>query len=83
MVTRTEEAKVELNQFVVELPNKTDTELRELAREYIWLSAYATNNPHSNFHGKCDAVHKECVRRDKESIYGQTHEQLMREARGY
>jgi len=83
MNDRAAEAKVDLGRFIASLPAKTDAELHDLARQYIWLSAYAANNPRSNFHGKCDAVYDECKHRGKADIYSRAHEQLMREAKGY
>jgi hypothetical protein len=37
--------------------------------DYIWLSAYATNNPRSDYHWMCDACYDEAARREKTWIY--------------
>lgn len=55
--------------FADKLFAATDDELFTITEQYIWLSAYAANNPRSDFHWMCDATYDECVRRDRESIY--------------
>lgn len=39
-----------------------DTLLTEI-KDKIWLSAYANNNPRSDYHWQCDACHDVCVER--------------------
>lgn len=46
-----------------------DDELYTLTERYIWLSAYAANNPTSDYHWMWDACYDECVRRSKIGIY--------------
>jgi hypothetical protein len=70
------------NEFMGSLEKMTDAELREAASRYIWLSAYANNNPRSDYHWMCDAVYDECRRRGKEDIYTQEHTKLVRAAGG-
>lgn len=41
--------------------------------EMIWLSAYASNNPRSDYHWQCDACYDECKKRGKEDIYNRAH----------
>lgn len=43
----------------------------ELAERYIWLSAYANNNPRSDYHWMCDACGDEARRRGKPELYEQ------------
>lgn len=53
----------------------TDEELFKHCEQYIWLSAYADNNPHSDYHFLCDAGYEECQRRDNLDIYSRAHKQ--------
>jgi hypothetical protein len=56
--------------------------LRKACNDYIWLSAFAANNPRSAYHWMCDATYDECHRRDRIAIYSEEHEKLTRQARG-
>jgi hypothetical protein len=53
----------------------TDKELFKHCEEFIWLSAYASNNPHSDYHFLCDAGYEECARRGNVEIYSRAHKQ--------
>lgn len=44
-------------------------ELLSETEQYIWLSAYAANNPRSIYHDKCDACYAEWKRRGDENGY--------------
>lgn len=55
-----------------------DAEIYELAERYIWLSAYAANNPSSDYHWMADAAYDECVRRDAIHIYKKACMQAIR-----
>ena len=35
----------------------------------MWLSAYAANNPRSDYHWQCDACYDEAIRRGDEGLY--------------
>ena len=50
-----------------------DEELYTHCERYIWLSAYAHNNPRSDYHFLCDAGGDECTRRDKPDIYDRAY----------
>jgi hypothetical protein len=39
------------------------------AETIIWLSAYANNNPHSDYHWQADACYDEALRRGKPELY--------------
>lgn len=43
--------------------------LEEETKSAIWLSAYAANNPRSDFHWQADACYDECMRRGDVDIY--------------
>ncbi len=44
-------------------------EFVKMCKEYIWLSAYAANNPRSDYHWQCDACYDEAVRRNSVYLY--------------
>jgi len=54
----------------------TNAELGEACEDKIWLSAYADNNPRSDYHWQCDACYDECVARDKVNIYELAHKRV-------
>lgn len=67
--------------FVAKLAAMTDDELRKACNQYIWLSAYANNNPRSKYHWQCDLTYDECKKRNKvDEIYSAEHAKLTREA---
>ena len=39
------------------------------AESYIWLSAWAANNPNSDYHWMCDACYHEAMRRGNVDLY--------------
>ncbi len=67
--------------YLDKLAAMDDTKLREACSEMIWLSAYANNNPRSDYHWQCDACYDDCERRHKPEIYDQEHKKLVAEAR--
>lgn len=48
--------------------------LQKECEDRIWLSAYAANNPRSDYHWQCDACYDECVRRNQPNIYKTAYE---------
>lgn len=60
-------------EYAVRLQGLTDAELQKEAENYIWLSAFASNNRRSAYHWMCDATYDEAVRRGKEEIYSKAH----------
>ena len=67
-------------EYISKLAAMTDVELRKECNSKIWLSAYANNNPRSDYHFQCDYCYDECVRRDKVNIYSEELVKLMKEA---
>jgi hypothetical protein len=55
--------------FADTLAAADEAQYLQLAEEYIWLSAYANNNPRSDYHWKCDACYDEAVRRGQPELY--------------
>ena len=52
----------------------TDEKFIKEAEDRIWLSAYAGNNPRSDYHWQADACYDEAKRRGKPELYSQAHE---------
>lgn len=65
------------SKYLEELKALTDEKLREACEQMIWLSAYANNNPRSDYHWQCDACYDECSRRGKPEIYANTYKRLV------
>lgn len=51
-----------------------DTEFVRVAEQAIWLSAYANNNPRSDYHWMADACYSEATRRGKPELYQQAYD---------
>jgi hypothetical protein len=63
--------------FLKQLADGDDAFLFEQCKHFIWLSAYAANNPRSDYHWQCDACYDECDRRGKvKEIYSVAHKQV-------
>jgi len=45
------------SKYIARLRTMTPEELRKETENKIWLSAYAGNNPRSDFHWQCDACY--------------------------
>jgi len=45
-----------------------ETFVREV-EQYVWLSAYASSNPRSDYHWMCDATYDEAKRRGNTDLY--------------
>jgi len=59
--------------FADTLAASDEAQFLQLAEKYIWLSAYADSNPHSDYHWMCDACYDEAKRRGKPELYEQAH----------
>jgi hypothetical protein len=57
--------------YLEKLKGLSGEALRQESESKIWLSAYAANNPRSDYHWQCDACHDECARRGRLEIYEQ------------
>lgn len=51
-----------------------ENEYLKIAELAIWLSAYANNNPRSDYHWQADACYDEAVRREKKTLYSKAWE---------
>lgn len=57
------------SEYLNKLANMNNTALLEECETRIWLSAYANNNPRSDYHWQADVCYDECKRRNKLEIY--------------
>lgn len=55
-----------------------DKALRTECEQYIWLSAYASNNPKSDYHWKCDYCYDICKEKGKIEIYNEAHKEVSK-----
>jgi hypothetical protein len=55
--------------YLNKLKEMDDEHLQKECERKIWLSAYANNNPRSDYHWQVDACYDECDTRDKIGIY--------------
>jgi hypothetical protein len=57
------------SEYIEKLKTLDEEKLFEETKNKIWLSAYASNNPRSDYHWHCDACYDECNRRERPDIY--------------
>lgn len=57
-----------------------DAAFVKLAEERIWLSAFANNNPRSDYHWQADACHTEAERRGNPELYNEAWRKAARSA---
>lgn len=69
------------SEYLSKLMGMTDDALFAETKDKIWLSAYAHNNPRSDYHWQCDATYDEWCRRDKKDRYGVAHKQVVASCR--
>jgi hypothetical protein len=55
-----------------------DQDLGKECEKMIWLSAYAANNPKSDYHWMVDACCDECEVREKADIYAKAWDRASR-----
>ena len=65
--------------FADKLAEANEDELARICGEYIWLSAFASNNANSDYHWMVDAAYYECKRRGQAEIYQQAYDRVVRE----
>jgi hypothetical protein len=57
------------SEFIQMLTTLSDDEFEKKTKDKIWLSAYANNNPRSDYHWQADACYDEAERRGKPQLY--------------
>jgi hypothetical protein len=70
------------SEYLKKIAAMTEDQLLKETESKIWLSAYAANNPRSDFHWQCDATYDEWVKRGKVDQYNITYKKVMR-SEGY
>lgn len=68
-----QEKELAKKEYAEQLAVLTDQQLEERAKDKIWLSAFANNNPHSDYHWQADATYDECKQRGKMEIWERAH----------
>lgn len=68
--------------YINGLRKMDDTALQKECEQKIWLSAYAHNNPRSDYHWQADACYDECQRRKNHAIYDRAYKAVERQVRG-
>ena len=68
--------------YVNKIQAMNDERLFNETKSNIWLSAYASNNPRSDYHWQCDLMYSEWERRGKMEKYGEAHKEV-RKAEGF
>lgn len=68
------------SEYLDRLKGMDDAALEEEAKKLIWLSAYAHNNPRSDYHWQADAIYDECERRGRGDIYKRAYDANVRAA---
>lgn len=59
----------ELAEYREHLKQLSDSDFVDHAKDQIWLSAFASNNPRSKYHWQTDACYDEAVRRERGYLY--------------
>lgn len=55
--------------YLEKLAEMDVTALADECEQMIWLSAFASNNPRSDYHWQVDACYDECVSRNRKDVY--------------
>lgn len=63
------EQEKQIRDFASTLPTLTEGEFLKEAEQFIWLSAYANNNPRSAYHAMADLCYDEAVNRGDPKLY--------------
>ena len=67
------------SEYIDNVSKMTDEELLKETESKIWLSAYADNNPRSDYHWHCDYCYDECQKRNKPEIYSKAYKMASRQ----
>ena len=67
-------------EYLAKIAAMDDAVLEKETQDKIWFSAYASNNPHSDFHWHCDVCYDECQKRGKQDIYQRAYDYHVKSA---
>lgn len=68
--------------YVAKVMTMTEDELYRETERAIWLSAYAANNPRSDYHWHVDVCYDECIARNKPELYQRAYDENVRKVGG-
>lgn len=69
--------------FADKLNEASNSELLKIVEDRVWLSAYANNNPRSDYHWQADACYDACRMRGREDIYREGYARAYALATGH
>lgn len=64
--------------YLQKIINMNEDQLSEETERKIWLSAFAANNPRSDYHYQCDACYDEWQRRNKPQGYSNAYDKVAK-----
>lgn len=64
-------------EFADKIAALDDDAFEDAAKNVIWLSAYANNNPRSDYHWQADACYDEAQRRGKPYLYKNAYDRAV------
>ncbi len=67
---------MEKEQYIAHLRTLSDDKLGEECEHKIWLSAYAANNPKSDYHWHADECYTESQERTDKGIYAAAYRRV-------
>ena len=66
------------SEYISKIAAMTDKQLLKETKDKIWLSAYASNNPRSDYHWQCDACYDEWKENRKDKYgYDQAYKAVL------
>ena len=68
------------SEYLDKIAGMEDKELYEETKDKIWFSAWANNNPRSDWHWQCDACYDEWQYRGKGDQYQRAWEYVAKDA---
>lgn len=66
--------------YADKLPEMTGKEFLDFVSEAIYWSAWANNNPRSDYHWHADVCYRECQRRNEPEVYQEAYEKALARA---
>lgn len=68
--------------YIEKIEQMDYTELFSETKDKIWLSAYANNNPRSDYHWQCDGCYDEWLRRNDVGAYKKAWDEVYKQEFG-